>query len=152
MTLTYNDFKGDLPTLEQIIERAEKNFYPSHDEVVEELGIELLTYEYVGLYQGDVFMFLRHEDRYGFLAFAFGSCEACDWLQSELIWKYGDADDDFYSITYLPESFYLELSQMIGWGTREEVLKYIFEERDWEVYWESPEPFLQAVREWVDAN
>lgn len=151
MTLTYGDFKGEIPTDEQILERAkeEKSYYdwPTYDSVINSLGMEILVAEDTGNYQGDLFYILKYEDRYGFLAISYGSCTVCDWLQGELRYIEIETDTDWPNSVYvLPSSFYQDVANMVGWGTREEVVNYVLNERDWEVFWGNHEPFLEAVR------
>lgn len=143
MTLTYNAYEPNIP------KRGEGRI--SYEGAVRDMGLTVLQEENVGSYRGDIYMVVTDGKRFGWLAIAYGSCSGCDWLYAEESFENVFDEDGKWidSIEYLPDEFYLELAQMVGWGTQAEVKAYVLEEKDWGV-WDTPTELLEWVKNWEE--
>lgn len=95
----------------------------NYEKMVESIGHESLVWVDIGQYQGDTLVMLRDGDRYGLLAFGWGSCCGCDALQA----CGGKADD--------LEKLRDELATGIVWrDSRSEMIEFL-KNRDWDAQW-----------------
>ena len=105
--------------------------YSSHENLLDSFEVETLLMESVGDYQGDYFVLLRDDDRYGFLTFGYGSCSGCDPLES----CYGSLEE---ITTYRDE-----LWDSIFWKSRAEMYEYLLEKDEKLEWWGHSSDYVQ---------
>lgn len=54
----------------------------SYEGLIDSFGVEIVLDEHDDDYQGDSFYLLRDNDRFGYLAFGWGSCSGCDAFEA----------------------------------------------------------------------
>lgn len=111
-----------------------------YEGLIESFGVEVVLDEHDDDYQGDSFYILRDaEDRYGFLAFGWGSCSGCDAFSSA--WDSGDA-----ALVELRD----ELWDDVEWHDSLDDLRVVFDEEDVQLKWyghsKAFKNFLQGLK------
>jgi hypothetical protein len=106
----------------------------NYSELIDSFEYEILFEEEVGEYQGDYVFIFRHEGKFGYLIFGYGSCSGCDSLEAA------------NSIEEL-ESFRQELLRDIKWfDNAQELMEFIKEPPGFPSWWEY-EPYTKEIKE-----
>lgn len=108
----------------------EKKSYHSYDDLIDSMEVDRLVEVTDNDYQGDTRLLLWKDDKYGFLAFGWGSCSGCDALEAA-------ADYEGYDAVV---SLRDELWESVTWfDSKEDALSY-FQSKDWDLdYWHGEE-------------
>lgn len=84
---------------------------------------EILLQVDCGGYQGDSYLIIKNDDKYGYINFGWGSCSGCDALQ---------ACTNIHEVQELMDRLYLS----IEWFDSLDALKEYFKETDWPLKYE----------------
>ena len=92
-----------------------------YEDLYKQFGTVLIQID-IGTYQGDTFIILEKDGRYGYLTFGWGSCSLCDSLLG---------CSNFYDLQNLSD----HLESSIRWFNTKDELKEWAETHDWECDW-----------------
>lgn len=113
------DVRKEFPN--QFEDKICPRFNSDYDALVSKFGDVLISCD-IGKYQGDTFVVLKKDDKYGYLYFGWGSCSYCDALRG-----CRDYDDLQQLMDHLESS--------IRWFDSKDELKQWCKEHDWEGDW-----------------